>query len=84
MFEDDKITIVASKGGSSITLTNAGTIILNSSDKITFQTGKQIEMMAESILMVGDQIEMSTKEGRGGITIDQGQIVLSGAEILMK
>ncbi|AJS61109.1 contractile injection system protein, VgrG/Pvc8 family [Paenibacillus sp. IHBB 10380] len=84
MFEDDKITIASSKGGPSITLTNAGTIILNSTDKIILQTGKQIELMAESIIMVGNQIDMSTKEGKGRITIDQGQVVLTGAEILMK
>ncbi|MNO45808.1 hypothetical protein D3C76_360850 [compost metagenome] len=84
MFEDDQITIVASKGGSSITLTNAGMIILNSNNKISIQTGKQIEMMSESIVMVGDQIEMSTEGGKGGITIDQGQVIIKGVEILMK
>ncbi|MMZ61105.1 hypothetical protein D1872_232360 [compost metagenome] len=59
-------------------------IILNSNNKISIQTGKQIEMMSESIVMVGDQIEMSTEGGKGGITIDQGQVIIKGVEILMK
>jgi hypothetical protein len=83
MFEEDKITIVGATGGASITLTEAGSIIINSNNKVTIQTGKQIEMISESIVMVGDQIEMSTKGAKGGITIDQGQVVLSGVEILM-
>lgn len=84
MFEEDKITIVGAENGASITLTNAGSIILNSIDKIILQTGKQIEMIGESIMMVGDQIEMSTEGGKGGIKIDQGQVVISGVEILME
>lgn len=83
-FEEDKITIIGATGGASITLTNAGTIILNSNNKIMLQASKQIEMVSQSIMMVGNQIEMSTKEGKGGITIDQGQIVLKGVEILMQ
>ncbi|MCM3700740.1 contractile injection system protein, VgrG/Pvc8 family [Paenibacillus macerans] len=84
MFEKDKITIVGAENGASITLTNAGSIILNSVDKITLQTGKRIEMTGESIMMIGDQIEMSTKEDKGGIKIDQGQVVISGVEVLME
>lgn len=84
MFEKDKITIVGAENGASITLTNAGSIILNSVDKITLQTGKRIEMTGESIMMIGDQIEMSTKGDKGGIKIDQGQVVISGVEVLME
>lgn len=84
MFEKDKITIVGAENGASITLTNAGSITLNSIDKITLQTGKQIEMTGESIMIIGDQIEMSTKGDKGGIKIDQGQVVISGVEVLMK
>ncbi|MGO4786545.1 contractile injection system protein, VgrG/Pvc8 family [Paenibacillus sp. 2KB_20] len=83
MFEEDKITIVGAQNGASITLTNEGTIILNSNSKIKLQTGKQIEMVSDSILLLGNQIDMSTKEGKAGITIDQGQVKLKGVEILM-
>ncbi|AZK48567.1 hypothetical protein [Paenibacillus lentus] len=84
MFEEDKITIISGEDGASITLTNDGTILLNSNDKITLQTGKQIEMVGENILMLANQIEMSTEGGFGGIKIDQGQVVVKGVEILME
>ncbi|MED4955165.1 hypothetical protein P9747_10490, partial [Paenibacillus macerans] len=84
MFEKDKITIVGAGEGAAITLTNDGTIILNSSNKITLQTGKQIEMEGQSIMMVANQIEMSTEGGFGGIKIDQGQVVVRGVEVLME
>lgn len=83
LFEEDKITIVGAHNGASITLTNEGTIILNSNSKIKLQTGKQIEMVSDTILFLGNQIDMSTKEGKAGITIDQGQVKLKGVEILM-
>ncbi|ANY67385.1 hypothetical protein BBD42_13545 [Paenibacillus sp. BIHB 4019] len=82
-FEEDKITITGATGGATITLTSAGTIILNCENKIMLQASKQIEMVGESIMMVANQIEMSTKDGNGGITIDQGQVVIKGIEVLM-
>ncbi|WP_339291695.1 contractile injection system protein, VgrG/Pvc8 family [Paenibacillus sp. FSL W8-0187] len=84
MFEEDKITIIGAEDGASITLTNSGTILLNSNNKITLQTGKQIEMVGENIMMLANQIEMSTEGGFGGIKIDQGQVVVRGVEILME
>ncbi|MWC31387.1 contractile injection system protein, VgrG/Pvc8 family, partial [Paenibacillus sp. MMS18-CY102] len=63
-FEEDKITITGATGGATITLTSEGTIILNCEKKIMLQASKQIEMVSESIMMVANQIEMSTKEGK--------------------
>ncbi|MNE63339.1 hypothetical protein D3C76_1047000 [compost metagenome] len=71
-------------GGAWISLTNDGTLILNSNNKIALHTGKQIEMAADSIVMLGNQIEMATKEGPAGITLDQGQIKIRGVEVLME
>ncbi|MFX3634519.1 MAG: contractile injection system protein, VgrG/Pvc8 family [Candidatus Pristimantibacillus sp.] len=82
-FEEDRITITGATGGATITLTSAGTIILNCENKIMLQSSKQIEMVSESIMMVANQIEMSTKDKKGGLTIDQGQVVIKGIEILM-
>ncbi|WP_186438549.1 contractile injection system protein, VgrG/Pvc8 family [Cohnella terricola] len=84
LFEEDKITIVGADGGAAITLTNAGTIILNSSNKISIQTGKQIEMVSQSIMMVANQIEMSTAQGLAKFKIDQGQVLIKGVEVLME
>ncbi|WP_052410002.1 contractile injection system protein, VgrG/Pvc8 family [Paenibacillus durus] len=82
-FEEDKITITGAVGGATITLTSAGTIILNCENKIMLQASKQIEMVSESIMMVANQIEMSTKDAKGGLTMDQGQVVIKGIEVLM-
>ncbi|MEK4058430.1 MULTISPECIES: contractile injection system protein, VgrG/Pvc8 family [Paenibacillus] len=82
-FEEDKIVITGATGGATLTLTSAGTIILNCENKITLQASKQIEMVSESIMMVANQIEMSTKDGNGGFTMDQGQVVIKGIEVLM-
>ncbi|MNN80367.1 hypothetical protein D3C81_1970940 [compost metagenome] len=84
MFEESGITIVGAGGGAWISLTNDGTLILNSNNKIALHTGKQIEMAADSIVMLGNQIEMATKEGPAGITLDQGQIKIRGVEVLME
>lgn len=84
LFEEDKITIIGAANGALITLTNSGTILLNSNNKISLQTGKQIEMVGESIMMVANQIDMSTEGGFGGIKIDQGQVVVRGVEVLME
>lgn len=84
MFEEDKITISAGENGSSITLTNAGTIILNSSNKIAIQTGKQVSINADNIMMNGNYIEMSTENDQAGITINQGQVIIKGVEVLME
>lgn len=83
MFEASGITIIGAGGGASITLRNDGALFLNSSNKITLETGKQIEMVSDTIMLLGNQIEMATKEGPAGITIDQGQIRIKGIEILM-
>lgn len=83
MFEEDKITILGAKNGASIVLTNAGDIILNSSNKITLQAGSQLEMFANNIVMVSNQIEMSTKDGYGGMSIREGQVIVNGVEVLM-
>lgn len=83
MFEESGITIIGAGGGASITLRNDGALFLNSSNKITLETGKQIEMVSDTIMLLGNQIEMSTKDGPAGITIDQGQIRIKGIEILM-
>ncbi|NGP57909.1 hypothetical protein FLT15_05730 [Paenibacillus thiaminolyticus] len=82
-FEEDKITITGATGGATLTLTSAGTIILNCENKITLQASKQIEMVSESVTLLANQIDMSTKDGNGGLTIDQGQVVIKGIEILM-
>lgn len=82
-FEEDKITITGATGGATLTLTSAGTIILNCENKITLQASKQIEMVSESVVMLANQIDLSTKDGNGGLTIDQGQVVIKGIEILM-
>lgn len=82
-FEEDKITITGATGGATLTLTSAGTIILNCENKITLQASKQIEMVSESVSLLANQIDMSTKDGNGGLTIDQGQVVIKGIEILM-
>ncbi|MFF2089252.1 contractile injection system protein, VgrG/Pvc8 family [Paenibacillus sp. NPDC058174] len=82
-FEEDKITITGAAGGATLTLTNAGTIILNCENKITLQAGKQIEMASESVTLLANQIDMTTKNGNGGLKIDQGQVVIKGIEILM-
>lgn len=84
MFEETGITIIGAGGGASIFLSNEGSLILNSNNKISLHTGKQIEMAADSIVMLGSQIEMRTKEGPAGITLDQGQILIKGVEVLME
>lgn len=40
-------------------------------------------MVSESVTLLANQIDMSTKGGNGGLTIDQGQVVIKGIEILM-
>ncbi|WP_128102028.1 hypothetical protein [Paenibacillus sp. DCT19] len=82
-FEEDRITITGSTGGATLTLTSAGTIILNCENKITLQASKQVELVAETVTLQANQIDMSTKDGNGGLTIDQGQVVIKGIEILM-
>ncbi|AWB43681.1 hypothetical protein DCC85_05245 [Paenibacillus sp. CAA11] len=82
-FEKDRISIIGAGGGAWITLFNDGSMILNSSNKVSIQTGKQIEMTAKTILFMANQIDMSTKEGEAGIKIDQGQINIKGVEILV-
>ncbi|TYA10729.1 hypothetical protein FRY98_23370 [Paenibacillus faecis] len=83
-FEKDKITIIGAGGGAWISLMNEGTLVLNSNNKISLHTGKQIEMAANSIVLLGNQIEMSTKDGPSGIKLDQGQIQIKGVEVVME
>jgi len=82
-FEEDRITITGATGGATLTLTSAGTIILNCENKITLQASKQVELVAETVTLQANQIDMSTKDGNGGLKIDQGQVVIKGIEILM-
>ncbi|MNI20162.1 hypothetical protein D3C73_736320 [compost metagenome] len=81
-FQSDRI-VISSGGGSSITLTNSGTVLLQCNNKLTLQTSGQIEMGAENIIMSANQIEMSTEGGLGSIKIDEGQVLINGVELLI-
>ncbi|CAM4484944.1 MAG: hypothetical protein E7L01_04965 [Paenibacillus macerans] len=81
-FKPDRI-VISSGGGASITLTNAGTVLLDCNSLLTLKTNGRIEMSGEIITMVANQIEMSTEEGLGSLKIDEGQVLIKGVEMLM-
>lgn len=81
-FKSDRI-VISSGGGASITLTNAGTVLLQCSNKLTLQTSGQIEMAGENITMLANQIEMTTESGNGSLKIDEGKVLIKGVEMLM-
>lgn len=82
-FKSDRV-VISSGGGASITLTNAGTILLDCTQNMTLQTAGQISMTGENIMLNANLIEMSTGEGMGSLKIDEGQILIRGVEMLME